>query len=119
MNEVERALQILDSCEENLAENHTSFAIRHGGWAVWEDDVVAIGLPADPVDGDHEHTLCILFCAGNPLRMAELCERVEEKGITHICWSRGVKAYGKLEWQKHSLREWMRLVRIMNRRHGQ
>lgn len=113
MNAIKTTLEALDGREEWLPELHTSAAIRGGGVAIWEPDLVLMWRAYDPVEGDHEHTAHILFVCGDPLRMAEEAEKAAARGITHIVWNRGFKE-GKQDDQKHEIRKWARLVKRMN-----
>lgn len=113
MNAIEEAIKLMDEKAEWLAEDHTSTAIRAGGMAVWLPDVVMIVVPHDPVEGEHATTMAVLYCGGDPVRLAEYGEMMAARGFTHVCWCRGFKA-GKKEWQKHELARWARLCKRLN-----
>ena len=111
---LKQAIAAMDSREEWLPEQHVSAAIRNGGEAVLKRDVVCIWARWDPVDGDHEHTATILFCGGDPVKLAKIAEDcVARCGLTHVVWTRGFKS-GSKEFQKHDLAKWARLVRSLN-----
>ncbi|MBR5887730.1 MAG: hypothetical protein IKZ07_05920 [Akkermansia sp.] len=115
MNAIETAIRLMDDKAEWLAEDHTSTAIRNGGFAVWLPEVVLIAVPHDPVGGEHSTTMAVLYCGGDPGRLAEYGTQWAERGFTHVCWCRGFKA-GEKSWQKHELGRWARLCRRLN--HG-
>ncbi len=117
MNAIERALEVLDAREVGLGEVHTCTAVRNGGAAVWLPEVVLIAMPWDPVEGDHEHTMTVLFCCGDALRMAEYGAEWARRGYTHVVWCRGFKK-GYQGYQKRPLAHWAALTKRMNRVHG-
>ena len=111
---LDQAVAAMDEKEEWLAEMHVSAAIRGGGEAILRRDVVCIWTRWDPVEGDDEHTATILFCGGDPVKLAEIAEDcVERCGLTHVVWTRGFKA-GAQGWQKHGLARWAGLVKRLN-----
>lgn len=116
MNAIEEALSLMDEKGAELAAEHTLVALRHGGFAVWLPEVVCVCVPWDPVEGDHEHTMTVLFCGGDVQRLAEYGEQWAERGYTHVIWCRGFKA-GRQDLQKFALGRWARLVKLLNR-HG-
>lgn len=113
VNAIAEAIRLMDERAEWLAEDHTSTAIRNGGFAVWLPEVVLIAVPMDPVEGEHATTMSILFCGGDPVRLAEYGAQWAARGFTHVCWCRGYKR-GAQEWQKHELGRWARLCRRLN-----
>ena len=111
---LQQALAAMDSREEWLPEMHVSAAVRGGGEAILRRDVVCIWARWDPVDGDNAHTATILFCGGDPLKLAEIADHLtDDCDITHVIWSRGYKS-GSKAYQKHGLAKWARLVRRLN-----
>ena len=116
MNAIAEAIRLMDERAEWLAEDHTSTAIRNGGFAVWLPEVVLIAVPMDPVEGEHATTMSILFCGGDPARLAEYGAQWAERGYTHVCWYRGFKQGAPQAWQKHELGRWARLCARLN--HG-
>ncbi len=111
---LEQALAAMDSREDWLPEMHVSSAIRGGGEAILRRDVVCIWARCDPVDGDDAHTATILFCGGDPLKLAEIADHLTaDCAITHVIWTRGFKR-GSQACQKHDLAKWARLVRKLN-----
>lgn len=117
MNAIERAIEMLDSREIGLGEVHTCTAIRNGGVAIWLPDLVLIAMPWDPVDGDNEHTMTVLFCCGDPVKMAEYGAEWAAKGYEYVVWCRGFKK-GYQGYQKRSLAHWSALTKRMNKHNG-
>ena len=113
MNAIEVALDLLEGAEPGLALAHTRVALEHGGFAVWEPDVVCIAVPWDAVGGDEGRTMTVLYCGGDAGRLAEYGERWARMGYEWVVWCRGFKR-GYHGLQKRALGRWAKLVKCLN-----
>lgn len=113
MNAIEVALDLLEAAEPGLALAHTRVALEHGGFAVWEPDVVCIAVPWDPVDHEEVGVMTVLYCGGDAGRLAEYGERWAAMGYEWVVWCRGFKR-GFQGLQKCRLGRWAKLVKRLN-----
>lgn len=106
--------------EEMGLEAYVSIAVRGGGEAYIRRDSIFIWMPWDPIDGDETYTVYVVYVAGDIRMAAEVGEDLEKRGYKWVVWARGYKA-GKKGYQKHGLREQLRLMRsvIKNKEKGE
>lgn len=89
-------------------------AVREGGEAFCHRDYVFIWEPYDPVDGENEETVYVIFAGGDIKKLVEHWEELLGRGMKYVCWYRGYKK-GSQELQKRSLAETVRLTKILNK----
>lgn len=89
-------------------------AVRAGGEAFCHRDYVFIWEPFDPIDGEHRETVYVIFAGGDVRKLVEHGAELVRRGMKNVVWVRGYKR-GSQEVQKHSLREWVRLAKVLNK----
>lgn len=86
------ALDALDArCGEGCFSEHLEKAMRTGGLVYMDRRLCFIGAAWDPVEGDHEHTLAVMYVHGDGRALVPLFENARRQGFTHVAWNRDVK----------------------------
>lgn len=111
------ALDALDArCGEGCFSEHLEKAMRTGGLVYMDQRLCFIGAAWDPLEGDHEHTLAVMYVHGDGSLLPELARLATDAGFTHLCWCREVcRGDGRL--RKTLISECERLGKVMMR-HG-
>ena len=105
-----RAEQDMERHHLGQVLEHVETTIKYRGVLVWERDCVVLAVPHDPVEGDHEHTMFVLYAGGAVQRIADVVERTRANGITHWVYNWGFKR-GQEKMVKLSVSRWLKLVR--------
>lgn len=91
MNAMVEALAALDArCGEGCFSEHLEKAMRTGGLVYMDQRLCFIGAAWDPVDGDHEHTLAVMYVHGDGSALVPLFEYARRRGFSHVVWCREV-----------------------------
>ena len=90
--------------------------MRTGGLVYMDQRLCFIGAAWDPVEGDHEYMLAVMYVHGDGSLLPELARLATDAGFTHLCWCREVcRGDGRL--RKTLISECERLGKVMMR-HG-
>lgn len=71
-----------------MIDAHLSFALESGGVVVLCQELVFIGSRWDPVAGDDEHTLAVMYVRGDARLLAGVARLALREGMTDVCWCR-------------------------------
>ena len=111
INAAQKALLIMGP---ELAKAHVSTALRHGGFVVWQPEVVAIVVPWKDGHPDcRGDVLAVLYAGGDVVRLAELAEEWVQAGWSRFLMCRGFRGDDRLRvWD---MGRFARLVKVMKR----
>lgn len=91
MNAIDEAIERLDQVDFGLFEEHLRRCQNSGGVVVLSRRLVFLGAAWDPVGGDDERTLAVMYvhgdAAGEILPVVEMARR---NGFTHVVWCREI-----------------------------
>lgn len=92
MNAIDEAIERLDRVSYGLFEEHLRFCQNSGGLVVLSRRLAFLGAAWDPVDGEHERTLAVLYVHGDAAgEILTVVEQAKRAGFTHVVWNRAVK----------------------------
>lgn len=107
-----RALADLDAVSPGLLEEHARVAMRGGGVVFWQPGCVYLGVPYDPLEGEHATTFFVLYCAGDGAVLARHALGLRKLGFSHVVWNRGFRGQERL--RKYRIERMARLAILLN-----
>lgn len=111
MNAIDGAIERLDRVEFGLFEAHLRRCQNSGGLVVLSPRLVFLGAAWDPVAGDDEHTLAVMYVHGDAAgEILPVVEQARRQGFTHVLWCREVSR-GDSGLRKVSLERFERICR--------
>ena len=90
MNAIDEAIERLDRVSYGLFEEHLTKCQQSGGLVYLGRELVFLGAAWDPVGGDDEHTLAVMYVHGNARALLPLMGMARAQGFTDVVWCRAV-----------------------------
>lgn len=111
MNAIDGAIERMDRVSYGLFEQHLTKSYQTGGIVVLSPRLVFLGAAWDPVEGDNEHTLAVMYVHGDAAgEILPVVEQARRQGFTHVVWCREVSR-GDSGLRKVSLERFERVCR--------
>lgn len=111
MNAIDGAIERMDRVSYGLFEQHLTKCYQTGGIVVLSPRLVFLGAAWDPVEGDDEHTIAVMYVHGDAEgKLTDVLELGRRQGFTHVVWCRQVSR-GDSSLRKVSLERFERVWR--------
>lgn len=111
MNAIDGAIERMDRVSYGLFEQHLTRSYQTGGIVVLSPRLVFLGAAWDPVEGDDEHTIAVMYVHGDAEgELLGVVEMARKQGFTDVVWCREVSR-GDSSLRKVSLERFERIFR--------
>lgn len=112
MDAIEEAKLRLDEVKLGLFEAHLDFCENSCGLVYLGRECVFLGASWDPVGGDHQRTLAVMYVHGDAGTLPALCDIALARGYTHVVWNRDVSR-GDRRLRKEPMARFRRVCKAM------